>query len=489
MRFPALIKPTLRVKLMSWTALLLCLVTLLLVFMGSRKVRLVLSEENRLRGIAIARLFGATNVNYLKSYQLLPIQQNAVLAKTENHLSYVVVYDKEGRVVAHTEDPALVMRLGDESEIAQLSPSREVLFRDNIQPPFPHLPKDRYFEVFLRITAPESSKNWGTVRLGISSRPLEKSLHETRWYLFLLGLGVLALGLAGAASLATHITTPIQELTKASQQAAQGDLAIRPQVHTGDEIETLAENFSHMIEEIRRHQEARIRVEKAAAIGQLVNTIVHDCRTPLTVIKGYVSFLNEFETSPEKQRDSLQVIQREVERLEGMVDEMLDYPSTGKVSLVLEPVSLNDFVAECCEEIQALLHGTPIQLVQRLRANGSVQLDRGQMRRAILNLVANARDAMPEGGTLLMETETHDSNSLIRISDSGSGIPADLQARLFEPFFTHGKIGGHGLGMSITKRIVEDHGGQISFHSAQGQGTSFTITVPAQVNQAKSASA
>ncbi len=103
--FPSPFRIGLRAKLMSLTGFLLSLVVLLIILLLSRKIKHVIVDESHSRGVAIAQLFGATNVNHLKSYHLLPIQQNAMLAKKENQLGYLIVYDKEGRIVAHTEEP------------------------------------------------------------------------------------------------------------------------------------------------------------------------------------------------------------------------------------------------------------------------------------------------------------------------------------------------------------------------------------------------
>ena len=475
--FPSRFHIGLRAKLMALTGSLLSFVVILIILLVSRKLTHVIVDESHSRGIAIAQLFGATNVNHLKSYHLLPIQQNAMLAKKENQLGYLIVYDKEGRIVAHTDDAGAILTLSSDRDTNAFLSAGHAIFREKPSPSQGNV-GDRYFEIFLPITAPESTKSWGTVQLGISSVPLEKLLRETQFHLILLGLLCLSLGLIGAASLAARITTPIQELAKGSLQAAQGDLSVRIHVQSGDEIETLAANFNYMIEQIRVHQDARVKAEKAAAIGNLVNTIVHDCRTPLTVIKGFATFLNESDTPPQNLKECLQLIDCEVKRLEQMVDEILDFPLAGASSLTLERIHMDEYVAECCVEIHALLQHSQVSLARDLNSNVQVMLDKNQMRRAILNLVGNAQDAIKGAGIIRISTEVSDSRSILRVADNGQGIPLELQHKLFEPFFTHGKTRGHGLGMSITKRIVEDHSGTISFESVPGRGTVFTIAIP-----------
>ena len=168
--------------------------------------------------------------------------------------------------------------------------------------------------------------------------------------------------------------------------------------------------------------------------------------------------------------------------MERMLDEILQYAVERKTSLVFHEESLDDFVKECCTEIKVLLKTTQIQLSSDLRCNALVLVDRDKLRRAILNLAANAREALKGEGEIRLKTELIDSHAVIHVEDTGSGIPEDLKQKIFEPFFTHGKsLKGFGLGMSITQRIVSDHSGRIELHSELGKGTTFSIWLPLAV--------
>src|SRR4029079_18193081 len=163
-------------------------------------------------------------------------------------------------------------------------------------------------------------------------------------------------GLVGSALLAARITTPLTKLNEGSLRAAGGDLSSRIEVHSGDELESLAHNFNFMMDQIRQHHEERVRTEKMAAVGTMVNTIVHDCRNPITVIKGFASLLTEFNLSPEKQTECLYYIQFEVERMERMLEEILQFSFDKKTRLSLREEVLDNFAEECCTEIRVLLH-------------------------------------------------------------------------------------------------------------------------------------
>ena len=464
---------------MLLTSLAMLFVVSLVVILVSRNMRNVIRDETLKRSLAIAKSFGANNLESFRAYNWFKVQQNSRNARTDNELEYLVVYDKEGLRVADTKDPRVLSPLPSEpgvrSLLAQASVvSREIEFvSDTTGSP------ERVFDTMVPITASDSPKPWATVQIGIATASMARSLRETQLHILQIGLASLLIGLLGAAFLGARITTPIIRLKEGSLRAASGDLSSTIHVQSGDELEALAQNFNYMMAQIKQHQEERIRAEKLAAVGYMVNTVVHDCRTPIAVIKGFASMLQEFETSPVQQREYLDFIQFEVDRMERMLDEILQYAVERKTSLVLHEESLDDFVKECCTEIKVLLKTTQIQLSSNLDCDAFVRVDRDKLRRAILNLAANAREALNGEGEIRLKTELVEDQAVIHVEDTGPGIPEDLKQKIFEPFFTHGKsLKGFGLGMSITQRIVSDHSGRIALHSQLGKGTTFSIWLP-----------
>lgn len=449
----------------------------------SRRMRQLVQEEARRRGMTVVQLFGATNLNHLKLYSFQAIQQNAQIAKLQNQLAYVVVYSKEGIVGAHTEDPSALHATPSDPDTLSLLTLETPVFREI---PFPFKASERIervFDIVQPVYAPESLGRWATIRVGISSEPMHRHLRETQFHIFQIGIFCLLLGIVGSAILAAKITNPLVKLNEGSLRAAAGDLSSKISVATGDELQSLSENFNFMMDQIKKHQEERIRSEKLAAVGYMVNTIVHDCRTPITVIKGFASFLKEFRPSAEKREECLHFINFEVERMERMLDEILQFATEKKISVVLKPEVFDDFVKECCIEIEVLLKHTQIELLKRLNCGITVQIDRDRLRRAVLNVAANAREALKGSGQIRIFTEEKNSCAVLGISDTGPGIPEESKLKVFDPFFTQGKSMGFGLGMSITKKIVEDHKGEIQFDSKAGIGTTFTIRIPIEATR------
>ncbi len=468
----------LRTKLMVVTVLLLTLVILLVITLVDRNLRRVIREETQKRGIAIARLFGATNLNFLKNYYTLPIQQNAQAAKLENELSYIIVYDKEGKIAANTEDEGILGTMPtDLPSLASLSADVSLFREIEANLKGSTLPQ-RVFDIAVPVRTGETPVRWGTVRIGISPANMDRHLGETQIAILQIGLLSLLFGIIGSVLLANRITTPISKLVEGSLRAAKGDLSHRIEVSSRDELEGLAANFNYMMDQIKAHQEERIKSERMAAIGYMVNTIVHDCRTPITVIKGFASLLKDFEVSPEQERQCLDFINFEVERMERMIEEILQFSTDKKTPLRLEECDLDEFVRECGTEIGILLRNTQTRFSLDLQSRAMVKIDREKLRRAVLNVAANSKEALKGLGEFCLATHHGETHAIIRLSDTGNGIPEQIRQKIFDPFFTHGKSGGFGLGMSITKKIVEDHSGKILLESESGKGTTFLIQIP-----------
>jgi len=212
--------------------------------------------------------------------------------------------------------------------------------------------------------------------------------------------------------------------------------------------------------------------EKLATVGHLVSRILHDVRNPLQVIIHCTELLTD-STDPAVKR-YVPHLQTQSQRLTELCQEVLDYVQ-GQTRLHLErrpaPEWLTEVVAE--QNIPDSLH-----LDFQLTYTGPVEADPRKLRRALVNLITNACEAMPEGGILRLGTRADAEAVWFVVEDTGVGIPPAVQARLGEPFFTHGKPGGTGLGLAIVRSIAEAHGGQLRFTSQVGRGTCAELGLP-----------
>ena len=226
---------------------------------------------------------------------------------------------------------------------------------------------------------------------------------------------------------------------------------------------------SHFITEV-------MRSERLSLVGAMANSIIHDLKNPICIVRC-CSDLIARDSTDVRIRELAAMTDKAVDGMLSMTQELLDY-ARGSTSLSCETVSIWRLLDELNQQALRLLPGHNIQFAKNIRYDGNVLIDLPRFIRVLANLIKNAREAMPSGGILTISTDLVNNQVVIRISDTGVGIPAELLPRLFEPFVTHGKSHGTGLGMAIAKSVVSAHAGKISIASVHGKGTTVDIRLP-----------
>jgi signal transduction histidine kinase len=229
---------------------------------------------------------------------------------------------------------------------------------------------------------------------------------------------------------------------------------------------------------LARSRERRARQERLSTIGQFLSGVLHDLKTPMTVISGYVQLLAE-ESDPEKRRSFGQTVLRQVELINSMTRETLAF-ARGDRKLWVRKIYLHQFFEELAEQLRRELGERGIDVQLELRDRGTAQFDAHKVQRLVHNLARNAAEAIGERGGAFrigVERRSDDGSLVLTCADDGPGVPDEIRERLFESFTTHGKAGGTGLGLAIAQKIVVDHGGTIGVQSEPGR-TVFTITLP-----------
>ncbi len=233
--------------------------------------------------------------------------------------------------------------------------------------------------------------------------------------------------------------------------------------------ERLRQVNSHFITEV-------MRSERLSLVGSMASSIIHDLKNPIHIIKCCSDLIAQ-ESGNARVAKFSGMLNKAVAGMTTMTQELLDY-ARGSTELKKESVSIWRLLEELSESVLQLLPGQNIQFVKELGYDGELEIDLARFSRVLSNLIKNAREAMPDGGILTFETAQTADHIIIRISDTGCGIPPEILPKLFEPFVTHGKSHGTGLGMAIAKSIVEAHLGTISVSSVQGNGTDVEIRLP-----------
>ncbi len=306
---------------------------------------------------------------------------------------------------------------------------------------------------------------------------------ERRSVLLLLALSILTLGVGLAMSVyARRVLAPLGVVTARARAVAAGDLSPRDTVTSDDEIGELGKTFEDMVAAIRKARAELVQAERLATIGKMAAHITHEVRNPLSSISLNLELLEDElgRAGP----DAVQLgsaIRAEVERLSRIAEQYLAAAREPRLRLTRE--SAADVVRECHEFMRPELERAGIQ--SRVEAGDvpAIDLDEAQLRQALVNLLRNAREALdgaaPErGGTIALGVRADGDRVRIDVDDDGPGIPDEVRAHIFDAFYTT-KQRGTGLGLAVTRAIVEAHGGTIACEPSTGGGTRFSIRLPA----------
>ncbi|MFQ5859935.1 MAG: sensor histidine kinase [Dehalococcoidia bacterium] len=240
----------------------------------------------------------------------------------------------------------------------------------------------------------------------------------------------------------------------------------------------LSEQLRMQLKELEQTREQLIRSAKLAAIGELASSVAHEVNNPLQSIMNLTYLLAQGEL-PEAVREDMQLIDQEVQRARGILRSLLEFSRQDEPVWGREEV--NGALLSVVELAKVRTESSGVEVETLLDATlPLVWGDGEQLRQLFLNLVTNALDAMPSGGTLTVATRQQNGGVEVEISDTGIGISKKQLQRIFDPFYTTKPPGkGTGLGLTVSQRIVERHGGALAVRSVVDQGTTFTITLPA----------
>lgn len=239
----------------------------------------------------------------------------------------------------------------------------------------------------------------------------------------------------------------------------------------------LYQSLKDKVRELQHSQEKLLKAERMAAVGEMAAVLAHEIRTPMASIGGFINSMIREKPDDPKFGQHLRIISAEVDRLEGVLTDTLELSRFKEPELVSE--NINDIVNRCLGVLGAEFDRQNITVELSLEDGlAPVWIDRHQFPQVLMNILKNALHAMPLGGQLTVRTSLDSKKYMvISISDTGQGIPHHELGHIFEPKFTT-KRSGLGIGLAVSKKIVESHRGNIKVNSTQGQGTSFVIRLP-----------
>jgi signal transduction histidine kinase len=309
-----------------------------------------------------------------------------------------------------------------------------------------------------------------------------RSLGRTSMYF----AGFLALTLVGAAWFVSRgIVAPIGRLVSATRRLGGGDLEARVDEPGRDEVGELARSFNDMAEALAEasarvtelHRKEIARAQHLASVGELASGLAHEIKNPVVAITHGLDLVRR-RVGPNPSVDPiLEEVTRELRRIGTAIRDLLSFARPA--SPALAPTDANVVVERACRLVEPTADRRGVSLhVSSVPGMPSVPADATLLQQALVNVILNAIEATPSGGEIRVYPEATESGVVIRVSDTGAGIPRDRLDQVFKPFFTTRPQGGTGLGLSITREIVERHGGTVTIDSLEGVGTTVEITIP-----------
>jgi two-component system NtrC family sensor kinase len=348
------------------------------------------------------------------------------------------------------------------------------------------------------ITAYEPIRNPQGDIIGVFSVGiLEDKFTDMRKRAIAMFLGITLVGIIAALIvsnfLARGILQPIRDLVSASGRWAKGDFDYQVKVSQKDEIARLQETFNFMAsslkerdDKLREYTDQQImKSERLATIGQLAAGVAHEINNPLGTISIYAQMvLDELGKDSDSCRENIAVVMKQTNKAGRIVKDLLEFARQSEPEMRM--LNINDVLRKA---IAITTHPAELQNI-RLLTDLTPELpdirgDGDKLQQVFVNIIVNALQAMPKGGTLTVCTRTTEDSGFveIEISDTGCGIPQEYLSKLFDPFFSTKRTGeGTGLGLSVTLGIVEKHNGTIDVKSKVGEGSTFVIRLPAEKN-------
>jgi signal transduction histidine kinase len=361
-----------------------------------------------------------------------------------------------------------------ESELARQRvrrPTAEVSGPEEIQ-----LGEERFLITSLELAGAKSP----SVRLTVL-----KSYDQATAFLDSLNRLLLALGLAavlGGSALVFFIshtfTRPLGNLVAGVRALEKGDFTYALDARGGDEVAELTGAFNRMRASLQKTQQELLEAERLATIGRMASSISHDLRHSLAAIVANAEFLCESRLSSDQREELYQEVRVAVNQMTDLIDSLLEFSRT-RESLRPTYGNVKDSVERVVSAIRSHPEFHPIRITLNQQGNSSGWFDARKLERALYNLVLNACEAVvPETGQIFVGLSEVRGGVEIRVSDNGRGIPEIIRGQLFEPFISHGKENGTGLGLTVVQKIVQDHGGDVMMEKTSAEGTTFRLLLP-----------
>lgn len=326
-------------------------------------------------------------------------------------------------------------------------------------------------------------KQFGYINLTINTEEFRSLMRQRLFQRITAAMVVFGIGTLFILYLARRYTKPIEDVVAAARMVAGGNLDHELHTERKDEIGELTHSFNYMVRKLREERELEEKLRKAehlASIGQFSTSIAHEIRNPLNFISLSIDHIKEKYTpvngKGKETFNSLIVnIKDEIQRVSRFAESFLEYGRPLEINT--KPTDIGKLIEDVLELILAKAQKDHILIERDFKPIPELSIDPDLIKTCLYNIILNAFQSMHDGGTLAIRTKIVDTKCCITVEDTGEGISEDRLARIFDPFFTT-KIGGLGLGLALTKRVMEEHKGKLDIKSTEGIGTTVLLLLP-----------
>lgn len=314
----------------------------------------------------------------------------------------------------------------------------------------------------------------GVLRFITSLSPINEQLRGIiRTFLL---IGILTIGISGIISLllANGVVNPIKQVTGVAEQMARGDFEVRSTKKSNDEVGQLSDTLNFMADEI---------IKKERIKNEFIASVSHELRTPLTSIKGWAIILND--TDPKDDpvfRDGLKIIEKETDRLSGMVEELLDFSKllSGNISLNMKETNVVGLVEYIEQHMNPIAQRNNIEFIVELEDQlPNIHVDENRIKQVLINILDNAFKFTEQGGCVRFRTYRDDRHMIMDIEDNGCGVPPQELPHIKDKFYKgKNSKSSSGIGLSVSNEIILRHKGELDIDSEEGKGTKAVIRLP-----------
>jgi signal transduction histidine kinase len=458
-------------KLIGMMLLLSFILISILTFLYSQSEKALLeSLENQTAELSKAIQVGVEEVT--SRGQTDEVRLQSYLKKLNaKGVKEISIISNEDEVIASTNP----MRVGE----AVTPKKKERIIKAELGEPVSK--EGKVYNVIVPVVA--GNEHYGYIHLKINAEDFSEILESNAIQRILATSLVFGLGIILAVFLSWMYTKPIYNVVSAAKSVAAGDLSLDLTTDRRDEIGELTESFNFMVRKLREERalEEKLReAEHLSGIAQLAKGIAHEIRNPLNFINLSIDHLQKKyppkEDAEKKTFDSLITsIKHEIQRLNKLAGDFLDYGKPLRLSLRM--TDLNTLIDEIIALVRAKAEKDNITIFYHPGHIPHLSLDPELIKTCIFNVILNAFQAMPSGGEFTVTTKAENQKVQIIIQDTGIGVPKENLPKIFDPFFST-KNTGLGLGLAMTKRVIEEHGGKVDFQSVEGKGSTMILFLP-----------